>query len=155
MREYSIDDIQVRNSQPVSVPVLGSPITQQEVEQRLSKNLYKQLSDNSESAVPDAINRAQIYVGAILRGFGVRFDLDNNIIREVVLLNAIYELHMTLGHAEAGKEYRDRAKDLILVTWGEYRDADRPEAGKVSGGSVFGPRPSKKYRRAPEMGGTR
>lgn len=155
MREHSIDDIQVMNTQPVSVSVFGTAITQQEVEKRLSRNLFKQLSDSSESSVPDAINRAQIYVGTILKGFGVRLNLDDDVIREVVLLNSIYELHMALCHAEAGKEYRDRAKDLILVTWGEYRDADRPEAGKVSGGSVFRAKHSGKYRRALEMGGTR
>jgi hypothetical protein len=102
----------------------GEPIAVSEVSDRLSASLYEQLSEGKSENTEAAINRAVIYVGAVLRRLSVAFDLDSKVIREIVLLHTIYELHIALGHEEAGKEYRLKAKDIILAAFGEFPDTE-------------------------------
>jgi len=111
-------------SQSVTFAPFGTPVTVEEISDRLSPSLYEQLSDGQSTKTEAAIQRALIYVGAILRRLSVAFDLDSTVIREVVLIHAIYELHIALGHEEAGREYRLRAKDIILAAFGAFPDSD-------------------------------
>lgn len=147
IEEVDLDTIPTQKPQIQSDP-FGKTITVLEIENRLSVNLYTQLSEGEDETTLQAIQRAQIYVGAILRNFSIPFNLDDNIIREVVLLHTIYELHIALGHEEAGREYRTKAKDIILVTWGDFKDSEQPTGAKVSLASVTTKRPPSKYRHA-------
>ena len=115
----------------------GEPVTPEEVAQRLSQNLYAQLADGSDDTVRDAITRAQVYVGSVLRRLRVPFNLDEKVVREVVLIHTVYELHIALGHEEAGKEYRVKAKDIIRAAWGDFPEADMaPEKGAAAAVAV-------------------
>ena len=60
---------------------LGAPATADEVRKRLAANLYDQLSEGDDETTANAITRAEIYVGAILRGLSVPFNLDNQAVR--------------------------------------------------------------------------
>ncbi len=131
----------------------GTPVTAAEVEKRLSENLYRQLSDGDDGFVLDAVNRAEIYVSTILRWLSVRFDLDNGIIREIVLMQSLYELHMALGHEEAGREYRNQMKNTVIAAFGSFPDSDNSSAPeKTPVGAVVRPltggRRAKRYREA-------
>ena len=150
MDELSIHGIQIKKTQQVTSEPFGTPVTYQDIESRLESNLYTALSDRDDDSVQNRIDSAQIYVGAILRNFNVSFDLDNAVIRELVILNTIYEMHISHGHEEAGKEYRYRAKDIVLVTWGDYKDNDNKEVNAVQSATVVTPRPSSQspYRKA-------
>ena len=147
MDELGIDDV------PASVPPwttvnfapLGEPVTPNEVRERLSNNLYIQLSEDSEDVTSAAINRAMIYVGAVLRRLSVPYDLDNTIVREVVLINTVYELHIALGHEEAGREYRLKARDIILAAWGEFPDTDNAMPEKAPAAAVVKPQRKKGF----------
>jgi hypothetical protein len=137
MDELGIGDIPVEKPQATSFSPFGEPVTPEEVAQRLSRNLYAQLADGSDDAVRDAITRAQIYVGSVLRRLSVPFNLDDKVVREVVLIHTVYELHIALGHEEAGKEYRIKAKDIIRAAWGDFPEADsEPEKGAVAAVAV-------------------
>jgi hypothetical protein len=115
----------------------GEPVTPEEVAERLSRNLYDQLSEKSDDTVRDAITRASIYIGAVLRRLGVPYNLDDKIVREVVLIHTVYELHIALGHEEAGKEYRIKARDIIRAAWGDFPEADSaPEKGAAAAVAV-------------------
>ena len=105
---------------------LGEPVTPVEVAERLSKNLYTQLADGSDDTVWGAISRAVIYTGAVLRRLNVPYDFDDRIVREVVLMHTVYELHIALGHEEAGREYRIKARDIIRAAWGDFPESDTP-----------------------------
>jgi hypothetical protein len=139
--EFGIQDIPASPPERRVIPFtpLGTPVTPQEVAARLSNNLYIQLSEGSEEVTNEAITRAEIYVGAILRRLGVAFNLDERTVREVVLINTVYELHIALGHEEAGKEYRMKAKDLILAAWGDYPDAENKAPAKAVAAAVAAP----------------
>jgi len=115
----------------------GEPVTPEEVAGRLSRNLYAQLADGSDDTVRDAITRAQIYAGSVLRRLHIPFNLDDKVVREVVLIHTVYELHIALGHEEAGKEYRVKAKDIIRAAWGDFPEADTaPEKGAAAAVAV-------------------
>jgi hypothetical protein len=134
MDELGIGNIPVEKPQAeAAFSPFGEPVTPEEVAQRLSRNLYAQLADGEDDTVRDAITRAQIYAGSVLRRLCVPFNLDDKVVREVVLIHTVYELHIALGHEEAGKEYRVKAKDIIRAAWGDFPEADSaPEKGAVA-----------------------
>lgn len=112
-------------TEPLDFTPFGTSINVTEVSSRLSVSLYKQLSEGNTATTEAAISRAQMYVGAVLHRLGVRFNLDDHAVREIVLIHTIYELHIALGHEEAGREYRLKAKDMILAAWGAFPDSDQ------------------------------
>ncbi|MCL2762226.1 MAG: hypothetical protein FWD36_03335 [Treponema sp.] len=127
MDELGVGDIPVEKPDTTAAfAPLGEPVTPEEVSDRLSKNLYTQLADGSDETVREAIARAGIYVGAVLRRLSVPYNLDDTVVREVVLIHTIYELHIALGHEEAGKEYRIKARDIIRAAWGDFPEASTP-----------------------------
>ena len=137
MYELGIADIPAEKPETVAFAPLGEPVTPEEVAARLSRNLYDQLSEKSDDTVRDAITRAGIYIGAVLRRLRVPFNLDDKIVREVVLIHTIYELHIALGHEEAGKEYRVKARDIIRAAWGDFPEAESaPEKGAAAAVAV-------------------
>ena len=125
---------------------LGEPVTPEEVAARLSENLYKQLSEESDDHVRGAISRAEIYVGAVMRRFSTAYNLDDKIIREVVLIHTIYELHIALGHEEAGREYRMKARDIILAAWGNFPDSDTPPKKNAAASVAVPPKRKSPWR---------
>ncbi len=128
MEEYSIVDIPAKSAKKqISFSPFGTAVTKEEVENRLSANLYKQLSDGSDKFVTDAVARAEVYIGTILHWLNVQFDLDNATIREIVLMQALYELHMALGHEEAGREYRTQMKNTVIAAFGSFPDTDNTQ----------------------------
>jgi hypothetical protein len=131
-------DASALSRQAVAFTPFGTPITVEEMRKRLSRSLYDQLSEKSDDTVTDAVTRAEIYVGAILNYLGVRLDLDAPVIREIVLMQTVYELHMALGHEEAGREYRIQAKNTIIAAFGSFPDSDTavPERPAVAAVAV-------------------
>jgi len=133
MDEFGIGNIPAVKPVIEAFSPFGEPVTPEEVSIRLSKNLYDQLADGSDDTVLEAITRAGIYIGAVLRRFGVPYNLDDKLVREVVLIHTVYELHIALGHEEAGREYRVKAKDIIRAAWGDFPEADSsPEKGTAA-----------------------
>jgi hypothetical protein len=132
--------------QAVSFTPFGTPVTAEEVRNRLSRNLYDQLSEKSGETVTNAVSRAEVYAGAILSYLNVRFDLDAPVIREIVLMQTVYELHMALGHEEAGREYRIQAKNTIVAAFGSFPDSDTaaPEKPAVAAVAVP-PKPKARF----------
>jgi len=124
----------------------GEPVTPEEVAMRLSKNLYGQLSEESDDHVLSAIGRAELYVGAVMRRFNATYDLDDKIIREVVLIHTIYELHIALGHEEAGREYRTKARDIILAAWGNFPDSETPPRKSAAAAVAVPPKRKNPWR---------
>lgn len=135
MRATSFDDLLVQkgtaSTERISTAprVLGSPIDASEVAERLSAPLYEQLSDGDDASTLRSVARAEIHASAILGRLGFDLDLDAKVIREIVLLLSIYEMHLALGREEAGREYRLKAKDMIIAAYGAYPEAEKNEGG--------------------------
>jgi hypothetical protein len=125
--------------QTVAFAPFGAPITTEEIRKRLSPNLYDQLSEKSDDTAANAVSRAEIYVGAILNYLGSRLDLDAPVIREIVLMHTVYELHMALGHEEAGREYRIQAKNTIIAAFGSFPDSDSAAPERLAVAAVAVP----------------
>lgn len=140
LSELDIENIPAEDTNnEVNFEPFGKSITVDEVSKRLSPNLYAQLSDGSDQSVLDAVERAQIYIGTVLSYLGVKLNLDNKIHREIVLMQSIYELHMALGHEEAGREYRLQAKNTIISAFGSFPDSDNQAIAKTSAAVVIKP----------------
>jgi hypothetical protein len=152
--ELPIDDIPSvapASAEPDINPI-GTAVTADEVSARLSPNLYKQLSDGSDGNTLEAVRQAEIYTGSIFRRLGVTYNLDDKTQREIVLLMTVYELHMRLGHEEAGREYRLKAKDIILARYGSYPDTGDTGAAAAPAASVAVGRPHSRYTDALHIG---
>jgi hypothetical protein len=117
----------------VPLKTLGASIQPSEVSSRLAPGLYSQLSLGDDTTVTRAAERAALQVSAVASGLGKTLNLDDAIMREIVLLMTIYELHMAVGHEAAGKEYRLRAKDLMVSAFGKFPEADDPNARPAIG----------------------
>ena len=130
----------------------GTAITADEIRSRLSASLYRQLSESSDDTTLRAVSRAEIRAGAIFRYLNVPFNLEEKVVREIVLLYSVYELHIALGHEEAGREYRMLAKDLIIAAFGRFPDGEdssvRTEQTGVSVARPKKPARFSDYRRA-------
>ncbi len=128
MDEYGIDGIPVETTRKeTDFSPFGTAVTKDDVAECLSQNLYTQLSERSDKFVLDAVNRAEIYIGAVLSYLHVKFDLDDKLVRQIVLMQSIYELHMALGHEEAGREYRIQAKNTIIAAYGSFPDTENAD----------------------------
>lgn len=114
----------------------GTPLTAQEVKDRLSESLYRTLSDDDDAVTLRAVERAQVYVGSVLSYLGKTLNLDDKVVREIVLMHTVYELHIALGHEEAGREYRIQAKNMIIAAYGSFPDSDSQQTAAESGGAV-------------------
>jgi hypothetical protein len=143
MRNTDFDDLlgprdSAAVTEQLSVPreTKGTPIAAAEVAARLAPSLYAQLADGDESTVTRAAERATTQVSIIAARLGRVLDLNDQAMREIVLLMTIYELHMALGHEEAGREYRIRAKDLIVAAFGDYPEAGSSQEAKIPAGAV-------------------
>jgi hypothetical protein len=119
--------------------ITGSPITAEEVQARLSPRLYDQLSEGSPDTVVRASERAVLHVSAIYSRLGLALNIDDPVSREVTTLFTIYELHLALGNEEAGREYRLKAKDLIIAAYGEYPEAEKPATERPALGALTVP----------------
>jgi hypothetical protein len=147
IRETEYDDLIAKGEHALSTTgnagiseIKGSPIAPAEVASRLSGSLYEQLSDGSDDTVVRASERASIHIAAITARHGKTLDLDNTVMREIVLLMTIYELHMALGHEQAGKEYREKAKDLIIASLGDFPESGNPVGGQPPLGAIHKPK---------------
>jgi len=116
--------------------VVGIPIQPSEIRSRLSERLYLQLSNGDDATVVRAAERASIHLSAIFGRLGRTVSLDLPIDREIAVLFTIYEMHVSLGMYEAGKECRVKAKDLIVATYGDFPEAEKPLADKVAAGAI-------------------
>ena len=140
LSELDIENIPAEDTNnDVTFEPFGKEITVDEVSKRLSPNLYAQLSDGSDQFVLDAVERAQIYIGTVLSYLGVKLNLDDKVQREIILMQSLYELHMALGHEEAGREYRLQAKNTIISAFGSFPDSDNQAIAKTSAAIVIKP----------------
>ncbi|MDR1278639.1 MAG: hypothetical protein LBK02_07800 [Treponema sp.] len=144
--ELPLDGFTTPPRQAVTFAPFGTPISAEEIRKRLSRSLYDQLSEKSDGTVTDAVSRAEIYIGAVLNYLGVRLDLDAPVIREIVLMQTVCELHVALGHGEAGKEQRIKVKDTIIAAFGSFPDSDSaaPERPAVAAVAVP-PKPQARF----------
>jgi hypothetical protein len=133
-----IDSVTSPDSTVEFTPI-GTAVTADEIKTRLSGNLYTQLCDGDDTNTMAAVQRAEIYAGSVFRRLLVSFNLDIHVQREFVLLMTIYELHMALGHEEAGREYRLKGKDIILAVYGDYPDTDDKTPAKSAAAAVSVP----------------
>lgn len=141
MEELSLKEIGNIPAKPVAEAIpfapFGTPITAQEVKDRLSESLYRTLSDDDDAVTLRAVERAQVYVGSVLSYLGKTLNLDDKVVREIVLMHTIYEMHIALGHEEAGREYRIQAKNMIIAAYGSFPDSDSQQPPSESGGAVI------------------
>ena len=147
MRDTDFDDLLEPKGTAVSTPgtvpyqVKGQPIGASDIKPRMADFQYKTLSRSDDTNIIRASERACVHLGAVFARLGQALDLDNPVHREVTCLWTIYELHLALGHEEAGREWRIKAKDLIIASLGAYPESGQPQEGSPAIGAIAVPRP--------------
>jgi|GEM_PF-4537875 len=140
------DDLLDQPPRPISAggmttpyQVIGTPVTAEDIQGRLIAHNYDQLSDGDDAAVLRSIAAAEIHAGTIMARLGRSLDLDVDTDREVTILLSIYEMYLRVGQGEAGREYRIRAKDLIIAAYGSYPESDAPQTPPLPVGALTKP----------------
>lgn len=146
MEEFALDTIPSAH-RDAAFAALGEPVAPEEVSNRLSANLYAQLCEKDDETVERAVERAEIYIGALLRYKGESLNLDDAVVRELVLMQTIYELHLALGHEEAGREYRLQLKHTFAAVYGALPEGDSPIPAMPSGALAKPKRRAKRWTR--------
>jgi hypothetical protein len=134
-----LDNPITTKNQATSTAIIGTPITASELKTKITDHTYAMLTDADDDNGSRAIESAEVQAGAIMAKFGRPLDRDNQVDRDVIILLAIWELFLRVGQAGAGREYRIKAKDLIIAAYGEFPDSQKPDTTRVVAGSVFRP----------------
>jgi hypothetical protein len=147
MEEMPIDAVPSEPARPsAAFAPLGEPVTPEEVTERLSANLYDQLSEKDDEITARAISRAEVYIGVLLRYKGQILNLDDKVVRELVLMQTVYEMHIALGHEEAGREYRHLMKNTFMAVYGSFPDSDDDAAPALPMGAITKPSRRRRWR---------
>lgn len=71
---------------------------------------YDTLTGGDDSVAERCLAKAEIWLKAKLRTYGVEVNLDNQVIRQALIKRALYELY---SYAENEEIARDKARDAI------------------------------------------
>lgn len=124
------------SSATTTATVIGSPVLPTEVKSSLTGTLYDQLCNRNDAVAVAAIARACVHLSAIYARLKTSLNLDVASTRQTVIMWAIYELYMATGREEAGREWRIKAKDLIVASLGSYPEAAQQQEGRYPIGAV-------------------
>lgn len=122
--------------------VQGAPVGPADLQALgLEEYTYRQVTQGVEANVTKAGERATLHIGTIFARLNQVLDLSHNVHRAIVVAWTVYELYMATGNEKAGREWRIKAKDLIVALCGAYPEAATPDDARPVVGALSVPRP--------------
>jgi len=90
----------------------------EEIKQEIkSYNLEAIVGEEGDSAIERALQKANTWLKAKLRTYGVEVDLNNEVIKQALIKRTLYELY---SYAENEEIARDKAKDAVELLRAEF-----------------------------------
>lgn len=94
---------------------------------------YETLTGSDDIVAERCLAKAEIWLKAKLRTYGVEVNLDNQVIRQALIKRALYELY---SYAENEEIARDKARDAIELLRSEFGRSIDGEGEKAKGEPV-------------------
>ncbi|MDR0443268.1 MAG: hypothetical protein LBH44_07680 [Treponema sp.] len=111
-------------------------ITTDDLKKELTAQDYGTLSFDDAAVSERAIQKAVIWVYGKVKSTGNDYNEENEVIRDIVLKRAVYELFSYIGQESRAKMKEKDAADLIETYFGsistKYNEGPGPAAGAVS-----------------------
>jgi hypothetical protein len=120
----------------VSVEDLQKDVTPQD---------YMTLTLGEEANAERAIQKAIIWAKGKILSTGNSFDQDNEVVRQIIIIRALYELWFFVGYPDRAKAKEEDAADLIESYFGSIKTkagGDSGQGGPAGGAVVQTPPPS-------------
>jgi hypothetical protein len=112
-------------------------ITITDLKKELTAQDYDTMTFNDKDVAERAIRKAVIWVYGKVKSTGHEYDEKDDVIRDIVLKRAVYELFSYLGLESRARAKEEDAADLIKTYFGDistkYDEGPGPAAGAVSG----------------------
>jgi hypothetical protein len=112
-------------------------ITIADLKKELTAEDYNTLSFDDKEVAGRAIRKAVIWVYGKVKSTGNAYDENNEVIRDIVLKRAVYELFSYIGNENRAKAKEQDAADLIETYFGnistKYDAGPGPAAGAIAG----------------------
>lgn len=105
----------------------------EELKGDLKEYNYETLTAGDDSVAERALKKAQVWLRAKLRTYGVDVDLSNEVIRQALIKRALYELY---SYAENEEIARDKARDAVELLRAEFGRSIDGEGEKAKGEPV-------------------
>ncbi|MDR0455846.1 MAG: hypothetical protein LBH20_04075 [Treponema sp.] len=112
-------------------------ITIADLKKELTPSDYNTISFDDKDVAERAIHKAVIWVYGKVKSTGGEYDETNEVIRDIVLKRAVYELFSYVNNESRAKAKEQDAADLIETYFGsistKYDEGPGPAAGAIAG----------------------
>lgn len=105
-----------------------------ELRQEIKGYNYETITGGDDAVAERCLDKAEVWLKAKLRTYGIGIDLDNPIIKEALIKRALYELY---SYAENEEVARDKAKDAVELLRGAFGKSIEGEGEKARGEPVI------------------
>jgi hypothetical protein len=103
---------------------------------------YMTLTLGDDANAERAVEKAVVWVKGKILSTGNAFDEDNEVVRQVIVTRALYELWFFVGYPEKARSKEEDAADLIESYFGSIKTKHDDRAGNdpgPAGGAVIVP----------------
>jgi len=108
-------------------------ITVDDLKKELNPDDFRTASYADEEVAKRAIHKAVIWVYGKVASTGKTYDENDQVIRDIVLKRAVYELYTYIGNENRAKAKEEDAADLIETYFGSIATKYDKEPGPASG----------------------
>jgi hypothetical protein len=116
-------------------------VSVEELQRDVTPQDYFTLTLGDDANAERAIEKAAVWAKGKILSTGNAFDEDNEVVRQVIVTRALYELYFFVGYPEKARSREDDAADLIESYFGTIKTKHN-EAGDdpgPAGGAVILP----------------
>lgn len=102
---------------------------------------YDTLTLGDDANAERAIEKAVIWAKGKILSTGNAFDADNEVVKQIIVTRALYELWFFVSYPERARAKEEDAADLIESYFGSVRTKHGESGGGPAGGAVTPPEP--------------
>jgi hypothetical protein len=114
-------------------------VTVEDVKKDITPQDFLTLTIGDEANAERAIEKAVVWTRGKILSTGNGFDPDNEVVKQVIVTRALYELYFFVGYPEKARTKEEDARDLIESYYGSIKSKHDDAASGPAGGAVIVP----------------
>ena len=112
-------------------------VTVQDVQRDITPQDYLTLSLGEDANTERAIEKAVIWTKGKILSTGNEFDLEDDVVKQVIVTRALYELYFFVGYPDKARAKEEDARDLIESYFGSIKTKHDDDRFPPAGGAVI------------------